>query len=77
MTPRTMAPTKARATYAATTLSLLMRGDAKSIEKLPWFTTVPALTLNLAERSPPKKPAFLSVSHLDARAGFRRMVKEM
>ena len=37
-----MAPTKANATYAATTLSLLTRGPTKVIGKLSLLTSLPA-----------------------------------
>jgi hypothetical protein len=37
-----MAPTKANATYAVTTLSLLSKGPTKVIGKAPWFTSLPA-----------------------------------
>ena len=37
-----MAPTKAKARYAVTTLSLLSKGPTKVIGKAPWFTSLPA-----------------------------------
>jgi hypothetical protein len=44
-----MAPTKAIATYAVTTLSLLTRGLTKSIGKAPWVHVVPAITLKASK----------------------------
>ena len=40
--PRMMAPTKAKATYAVTTLSLLTKGFMKSIGNAPWVHVVRA-----------------------------------
>ena len=61
-----MAPTKANATYAATTLSLLTKGPVKVIGKAPWFTSLPVVTIKIAIRSRPKKSALLSLHRLAA-----------
>jgi hypothetical protein len=54
-----MAPTKAKARYAATTLSLRAIGPIDVMGKPPWLTSLPALTLKGSNRSPRKKSALL------------------
>ena len=54
-TPNTMAPTKAMAAYAVTTLTLLTKGPSKVIATSPSFTSLPAQLCNIAKRSRPKK----------------------
>ena len=46
-----MAPTKANATYAVTTLSLL----TMVMGVLPWFTSCPHITLEASKAFPAKK----------------------
>jgi hypothetical protein len=46
-----MAPTKANATYAVTTLSLL----TKVIGKSPWFTSLPVVTRKTSKPFQPEK----------------------
>jgi len=54
-----MAPTKAIAAYAVTTLILLTKGPSKVIAKSPSFTSLPTQFLRLAKRSRRKKSALL------------------
>src|ERR1700687_5561327 len=56
-----IAPTKAIATYAVTTLSLLTKGPKNVIGKAPWFTSLPAVTPKIANRSRRKKSVLLSL----------------
>ena len=53
-----MAPTKANARYAVTTLSL----PTKVMGNAPWFTSLPALTNKVTNRSRWKKSALLSLA---------------
>jgi hypothetical protein len=56
-----MAPTKAIARYAVTTLRLLTKGPKKAIGKSPWFTSLPANAQNSKRFRPDKvSPAALS-----------------
>jgi hypothetical protein len=59
-----MAPTKAIAAYAVTTLTLLIKGPSKVIAKSPSFTSLPAQLAKLAKRSRRKKSAMLHYRHL-------------
>ena len=52
MTPSTMAPTKANATYAVKTLNLLTKVMGKA---LPWFTSCPQITLEASKAFPAEK----------------------
>src|SRR6202158_3008500 len=56
-----IAPTKAIATYAVTTLSLLTKGPKNVIGKAPWFTSLPAVTRKIANRARRKKSVLLSL----------------
>ena len=55
MTPSTMAPTKANATYAVTTLSLLTKVMGTF---LPWFTSCPQITRKASKAFPAEKGSF-------------------
>ena len=68
-----MAPTKANATYAATTLSLLTKGPVKVIWKAPWFTSAARCNDELKHSFPTEKSASLSLRSL---AALRNVVKE-
>jgi hypothetical protein len=59
-----MAPTKAMAAYAATTLTLLTKGPSKVIAKSPSFTSLPAQLSKLAKRSRRKKSGVLHYRRL-------------
>ncbi len=72
-TPRMIAPTKANATYAVTTLSLLTNGRMKVIGKTPRFTSLPAVTPKLANRSRRKKSALLSLATFPQRATWLKI----
>jgi len=54
-----MAPTKAIAAYAVTTLTLPTKRPSKVIAKSPSFTSLPAQLSKLANRSRRKKSAML------------------
>ena len=54
--PSTMAPTKAKATYAVTTLSLL----TKVMGMLPWFTSLARCNATASDRFRRKKSVLLS-----------------
>jgi hypothetical protein len=57
-----MAQTKANATYAVTTLSLLTKGPNEIIRISPWFTSLPAVTSNASKRFRAEKVS-LAVTH--------------
>jgi hypothetical protein len=62
--PSTMAPTKANATYAVTTLSLVTKGPMKAIGKTPWFTSLPVVTLQASKPFRPEKVSLAALSRL-------------
>jgi hypothetical protein len=68
-----MAPTKANATYAATTLNLLTKGPVKVIWKAPWFKSAARCSNKDNHPLCLKKSASLSLRHLGA---LRNVVKE-
>jgi hypothetical protein len=68
-----IAPTKAIATYAVTTLSLLTKGPKNVIGKAPGFTSLPAVTPMLAKRSPQNKSALLSLAALPQRGTWLKI----
>lgn len=70
--PNTMAPTKANATYATTTLTLLTNGPVKVIGNAPWFTSA-ARTDKDNDPVVAEKSASLSLRHF---ATVRSVVKE-
>jgi hypothetical protein len=67
-----MAPTKAIATYAVTTLSLLTKGPKEAIRKSPWFTSLPAVTRKVANGSRSKKAGLLHYREISAANPGRR-----
>jgi hypothetical protein len=71
-----MAPTKAMAAYAVTTLTLLTQGPSKVIAKSPSFTSLPAQLTKLAKRSRLKKSAMLHYYRPFTAAGGGGIVKE-
>jgi hypothetical protein len=72
-----MAPTKAMAAYAVTTLTLLTKGPSKVIAKSPSFTSLPAQRRKLAKRSRGKKSALLHYYRLSTGWRGGNMVKEV
>jgi hypothetical protein len=50
-----MAPTKAKATYAVTTLSRLTKGLMKGIGSAPWVHVVPAQNVSRSKVFPAEK----------------------
>jgi hypothetical protein len=72
-----MAPTKAMAAYAVTTLTLLIKGPSELIAKSPLFTLLPAQRRKLAKRSRRKKAAMLHYRHLFTARTRDNVVKEV
>ena len=72
-----MAPTKAIAAYAVTTLILLTKGPSEIIAKSPSFTSLPAQLPKLANRSRRKKSAMLIYRHLSTAWAGGNVVKEV
>ena len=68
-----IAPTKAIATYAVTTLSLLTKGPKNVIGKAPRFTSLPAVTPKLTKGSRQKKSAPLSLAELPQRGTWLKI----
>jgi hypothetical protein len=68
-----IAPTKAIATYAVTTLSLLTKGPKNVIAKAPWFTSLPAVTPKIANRSRRKKSVLLPLATSRQRATWLKI----
>jgi hypothetical protein len=68
-----MAPTKANATYAVTTLSLL----TKVMGELPWFTSLRAITQTQASGSGTKKSTLLSLLTSAPRSAAGNVVKKL
>ena len=77
ITPSTMAPTKAMAAYAVTTLTLPIKGPSKVIAKSPSFMSLPAQLPKLAKRSRRKKSALLHYYRLSTGWIGGNMVKEV
>jgi hypothetical protein len=66
-----MAPTRAKARYAVTTLNLVTNGRT-TIFKPPKVTSLPTVTHKLTMRSVSKKSALLSVRGISAAHNGRR-----
>jgi hypothetical protein len=66
-----MAPTKANATYAVTTLSLL----TKVMGMLPWFTSCPQITLQSSKAFPAEKGSGAARPRHLHRSGSGNVVK--
>jgi hypothetical protein len=71
-----MAQTKAKATYAVTTLSLLTKGPNEIIRKSPWFTSLPAVTPKASKRFPAEKVSLTVTRPVSPRESQGNVVKE-